>query len=101
MKVTEPPTLNVIAEALTERLVTVRVDEVGEVGDELPPQAAVTAAAMTVATKQAWRDFKICLPPTTMWMQIPILLELLVALAEAVERCCSSPRGRSVLMSPR
>lgn len=65
MRVTESPTLNVIAEAPTERLVTVGVDEVvsvGEVGDELPPQAAVTTAAMTVATKRARRDPMICSP---------------------------------------
>ncbi len=71
-----PPTLSVSADTLTERLVTVRVDEVvavGSVGDELPPQATVTAVAMTVATKRAWGDLKICSPPTTTWVQTPIL----------------------------
>ena len=71
-----PPTLSVSADTLPERLVTVRVDEVvavDPVGDELPPQATVTAVAMTVATKRAWGDFKICPPPTTTWVQTPIL----------------------------
>ena len=48
------PTLNVTAEALTERLVTVCVDGVvvvGAVGDEFPPQITVTTVAMTVARK--------------------------------------------------
>ena len=60
MRVTEPPTFNAIADALTERLVTVGVDEVvavGEVGDEFPPQVAVTTAAMTVPVKPARLDF--------------------------------------------
>ena len=47
--------------------------EVGAVGDELPPQATVAAVTMTVATKRAWRDFKICPPPTTTRVQTPIL----------------------------
>jgi hypothetical protein len=76
VRATVPPTLSVSADTLTERLVTVRVDEVvavGSVGDELPPQATVTAVAMTVATKRAWGDLKICSPPTTTWVQTPIL----------------------------
>ena len=54
MPVAEFPTLNVIAEELSERLVTVYVDEVvgvGAVGDEFPPQVTVTTVAMTVARK--------------------------------------------------
>ena len=47
--------------------------EVGAIGDELPPQVTVTAVAMTVATKRGWRNFKICPPPTTTWVQTPIL----------------------------
>ncbi len=60
MRVTEPPTLNVIAGALTARVVTVSVDEVvavGEVGDELPPQVAVTTATMTVQRKRVPLNF--------------------------------------------
>ena len=63
------PTLNVIAEALTERLVTVCVDEVvvvGAVGDEFPPQVTVTTVAMTTVMKRARLDFTFRAPPTTM-----------------------------------
>ena len=48
------PTLNVIAEGLTDRLVTVPVDEVGEVGDELePPQELPNS---TIAAKKKRRS---------------------------------------------
>ena len=50
--VTESPTFNVNAEALSERLVTGFVDEgvaVGVVGGELSPQATVTTVAITAA----------------------------------------------------
>ncbi len=54
MPVAEFPTLKVIAEELSERLVTVGVGAVvvvGAVGDEFPPQVTVTTVVMTVARK--------------------------------------------------
>ena len=78
MRVTEPPTFNAIADALTERLVTAGVDEVvavGEVGDGLLPQVAVTTVAMTVTTKRARREFTIrpAPPRATMLTKAAIL----------------------------
>ena len=76
MRVTEPPTFNAIADALTERLVTVGVDEVvavGEVGDEFPPQVAVTTAAMTVPVKPARLDFTTRALLMTMLAKVGIL----------------------------
>ena len=76
MRVTESPTLNVIAEAPTERLVTVGVDEVvavGEVGDELPPQVAATTAAMTTPMKHARLDFTTRALPTATLTKTAIL----------------------------
>jgi hypothetical protein len=56
--VAEFPTLNVIAEELSERLVNVCVEEVvavGAVEDEFPPQVTVTTVAMTVPRKPMLR----------------------------------------------
>ena len=49
-----PPTFNVTADTLTERLVTVCVDEVGAVGDELepdPPPQEVPSRKITASTR--------------------------------------------------
>ena len=76
MPVAEFPTLKVIAEELSERLVTVCVDGVvvvGAVGDEFPPQVAVTTAAMTTVMKRARLEFTFCASPTTMLTKTAIL----------------------------
>ena len=66
-----PPTLNVIAEALTERVVVVVV--VGAVGDEFSPQVTVATVAMTTVMKRPRLDFTFRAPPTTMLTKPAIL----------------------------
>ena len=68
-----PPTLNVIAEALTERVVVVGVDGVGAVGDEFSPQVTVATVAMTTVMKRPRLDFTFRAPPTTMLTKTAIL----------------------------
>ena len=70
------PTLNMIAETLTERLVTVCVEGVvvvGEVGDDFSPQVTVTTAAITTVMKRARLKFMFRAPPTTTLTKTSIL----------------------------
>jgi hypothetical protein len=76
VRVTEPPTLNVIAEALTERLVTVCVDEVvavGAAGEGLepdPPQA-LHIATMTARRLAIRPVMALPIRPPRSWCRRP------------------------------
>ena len=77
MRVTVPPTFSVVADTLTERLVTVCVEgvvAVGAIGEGLesePPQPLHRAT--TTARQAAWRAGMTGLSLTTTLMETPIL----------------------------